>query len=592
MCGFVGEIRFKGDLTPLDKLQEMADVISPRGPDSFGAFVQDRFALLHRRLKIIDLSDKAAQPMTDNLLGLTIVFNGAIYNYKELRSLLEQKGYQFFSSGDTEVILKAYHAFGKECVQHFNGMFAFSIYEHASGKLFMARDRLGIKPFYYQRKEEFFRFSSTLPSLLKSGDVDTEIDKVALNYYMSFHAVVPAPHTILKGIRKLPPATIAEISRDGEFKSSCYWQPEYKVSESDNKKTESEWKEVVFNALQDSVKRRLVADVPVGVLLSGGVDSSLIVALLKRLGQKDINTFSVGFADVPEEEGNEFRYSDLIAKEFSTTHHKINATDKDLLDNLSHCIQSMSEPMVSHDAIGFYLLSKEVSKHVKVVQSGQGADEVFAGYHWYPPLMNLTEKEAAANYSFVFFDRDFAEYKQVVSDDYLGEDYASKFVKNHFAMQGANSAIDKALRLDTNIMLVDDPVKRVDNMTMAFGLEARVPFLDHELVELAARIPAKYKVKQGGKHILKEVARMILPHEVIDRPKGYFPVPALKYLDREYLQFVKDIIGSDKAKYRGVFRQEYIDNLCQNPKEHITPLRGSKLWQIALLEHWLQTQNV
>ncbi len=253
-------------------------------------------------------------------------------------------------------------------------------------------------------------------------------------------------------------------------------------------------------------------------------------------------------------------------------------------------MQAMSEPMVSHDVIGFYLLSQEVSKHVKVVQSGQGADEVFAGYHWYPPMVDA--EDPLETYAGVFFDRDHAEYAQAIDPALLEEDHSLAFVERHFAMPGARSGIDRALRLDSTIMLVDDPVKRVDNMTMAWGLEARVPFLDHELVELAARIPAEHKIAGEGKGVLKEAARSVIPHQVIDRPKGYFPVPALKYIQGEYLDFVQDILNSDVARQRPLFQRSYVDHLLADPRAHITPLRGSKLWQITLLEYWLQQQNL
>ena len=248
--------------------------------------------------------------------------------------------------------------------------------------------------------------------------------------------------------------------------------------------------------------------------------------------------------------------------------------------------------MVSHDVIGFYLLSREVSKHVKVVQSGQGADEVFAGYHWYPPLLDVTDGGEARKYADVFFDRTFAEYKSFINAAYLDDDYAAQFVSDHFNLPNIDEPIDKALRLDTTVMLVDDPVKRVDNMTMAWGLEARVPFLDHELVELAAKIPAQYKVKDGGKYVLKEVGRRIIPHKVINRPKGYFPVPALKYLQGEYLTMAENILSQQAAQKRGLFDQGYVDRLFKAPQDHITPLGGSKLWQITLLEYWLQEQGI
>jgi asparagine synthase (glutamine-hydrolysing) len=407
---------------------------------------------------------------------------------------------------------------------------------------------------------------------------------------MSFHAVVPAPHTILQGVRKLPPATVRTIESDGRSRDHCYWRLHFGQDTEDKERDYEDWQELTLNALRKAVERRLVADVPVGVLLSGGLDSSLIVGLLAEQGQHGLNTFSVGFESVDEEKGDEFQYSDIIAGHFGTEHHQIRVDSQQLLPALNDCITAMSEPMVSHDVIGFYLLSQRVSQHVKVVQSGQGADEVFAGYHWYPPLDS--SENPVSDYAGVFFDRDHAEYARAINPDLLGDDYSTAFVERHFSMPGAQHPIDKALRLDTQIMLVDDPVKRVDNMTMAWGLEARVPFLDHELVELAARIPARYKIADGGKGVVKEAARAVIPHEVIDRPKGYFPVPALKYLQGEYLSFVEDALAQPAARQRGLFQHDYLAELMSNPKQHITPLRGSKVWQIALLELWLQQHKI
>jgi len=250
----------------------------------------------------------------------------------------------------------------------------------------------------------------------------------------------------------------------------------------------------------------------------------------------------------------------------------------------------MSEPMVSYDNVGFFLLSQEVARHVKVVQSGQGADEVFGGYHWYPPLADAADP--VEQYCQVFFDRDQKEYRRSVTERYFGANYSRQFVEEFFAKPGADNPVDKALRLDTTVMLVDDPVKRVDNMTMAWSLEARVPFLDHELVELAGRIPAAMKIGNGGKWILKEAARRIIPAAVIDRPKGYFPVPALKYLEGPYLEMVRGYLLSETARNRQLFAPAYVEKLLEAPGEHLTPLRGSKLWQMAMLEMWLQTNNL
>lgn len=569
----------------------MMDVLAPRGPDGAGLEARGPVAFGHRRLRIIDLSDKAAQPMVDPELGLTLTFNGCIYNYPELRATLEAKGYRFFSQGDTEVILKAYHAWGEACVERFHGMFAFAIAERDSGAVVLARDRFGIKPLYYAEGNKRVRFASSLPALLAAGDVDTTIDRDALHNYMSFHAVVPPPRTILKGVRKLPPATVRRYAPDGSFTERVYWRPPYERRTEDAHLTADDWRDRVLEALRTAVRRRMVADVPVGVLLSGGVDSSIIVGLLAQEGQRDLATYSIGFEEANGEKGDEFVYSDLIAKHFGTNHHKIFVPSSDLMGALPDTIHAMSEPMVSYDNIGFYLLSREVSKSIKVVQSGQGADEVFAGYHWYPPLAD--SNDVVGDYARGFFDRDHATLARQLGPEWLaGTDVSRDLVAAHLLAEGAATPVDRALRLDSQVMLVDDPVKRVDNMTMAWGLEARVPFLDHELVELAATIPPEHKLAQGGKGVLKEAARLVVPHEVIDRPKGYFPVPQLKYISGPYLDMVRDVLGAQAARERGLFRQDYLDTLFADPVSHITPLRGSELWQVALLEMWLQSHGV
>ena len=586
MCGICGEIRFDGGNASVEAIRVMTDLLAPRGPDAGGILARDRIAFGHRRLRIIDLGENAAQPMVDPELGLSLVFNGCIYNYRELRTELIGRGYRFFSQGDSEVILKAYHAWGIDCVRRFQGMFAFALWERESGRIVLARDRLGIKPLYLDSNGKRLRFASTLPALTALDGVDVSLDPVAVHYYMSFHAVVPAPHTLIKGVRKLPPATVAVIEADGTRRDSVYWQLSCNRQPEEAEKSANDWRDEILAALRLAVERRLVADVPVGVLLSGGLDSSLIVGLLAEAGQSDLNTFSVGFEDVGGEEGNEFRFSNLIADHFSTRHHKIVVPTKALLSALPDVIGAMSEPMVSHDNVGFFLLSQEVAKHVKVVQSGQGADEVFGGYHWYPPLM--ASRDPLSDYAKLFIDRDQQEMAATLHPQWITTDFSRNFVAEHFAAPGADEAVDKALRIDTTIMLVDDPVKRVDNMTMAWGLEARVPFLDHELVALAAKAPATLKLSQGGKGVLKEAARTVIPAAVIDRPKGYFPVPALKYLQGTVLEMVRAALDSPQARQRGLFRRAYVDTLLAAPDQHITPLRGSKLWQVALLELWLQ----
>ena len=589
MCGICGEVTFDGTAAS-DSLAAMNARMWARGPDAGGTFSQDRVAFGHRRLSIIDLAAASQQPMIDPVLGLAAVFNGCIYNYRELRGDLAAKGYRFFSQGDTEVILKAYAEWGPRCVERFYGMFAFAIWERDSGRVVLARDRLGIKPLYYAELPGRLRFASTLPALLAAGGVDTGIDPVALHHYMSWHAVVPAPRTILKGVRKLAPATICVIEPDGRRREEIYWNLTVGPRADDRKFKEADWREAVRLTLAKAVERRRVADVPVGVLLSGGLDSSILVAMLTELGQNDLKTFSVGFDTVGDVAGDEFHYSDLIARRFGTDHHRIKVDSSRTIDALPGMVEAMSEPMMSHDAVGFYLLSREVSKYVKVAQCGQGADEIFGGYHWYQALMR--SNDAPEDYARVYFDRDHAEMGEALGPSLLNGDYSRDFIDEFFRSCASASPIDKTLQLDTEIMLVDDPVKRVDNMAMAFGLETRVPFLDHEVVELAARIPAELKVRDGGKSILKEAARGLVPDEVIDRPKGYFPVPALKYIRGAVLDFVRNVLDAPRARQRGMFKRGYIDRLLANPEGELTPKGHSKLWQVALLECWLQTQGI
>ena len=436
--------------------------------------------------------------------------------------------------------------------------------------------------------------------------------------------------------------------------------------------TSQQWNEAIHDALMESVKRRLqIADVPVGVLLSGGLDSSLLVGLLAEAGVGKIKTYSIGFEDQPEEKGNEFEFSDPVAQMYDTDHHKYLIPNDDVLKRLPEAVRAMAEPMVGQDAVAFYLLSEQVSKSVKVVQSGQGADEVFAGYFWYQK-MREAKGSPLQRFSPLYVDRDHEEFCDSVDSKYRSEDFTTELIDDHLNTEHADTFIDAVLRFDVTTLIVDDPVKRVDNMTMAWGLEARVPFLDHHLVELAASCPPELKLKHEGKGVLKQIARGRVPDAVIDRPKGYFPMPALKYvrgdfyqfmadtlnsqasrgmawglearvpflghhlvelaascppelklkhegkgvlkqiargrvpdavIDRpkgyfpmpalkyvrgDFYQFMADTLNSQASRERGIFNRAYLDRLLNEPEQHFTRLNGSKLWHSALLEYWLQ----
>jgi len=552
MCGIAGELRFDNQPASLAAIERITHHLTSRGPDACGFHSHGPLALGHRRLKIMDLCEASGQPMVDSALGLSMVFNGAIYNYPELRAELESLGYRFFSDGDTEVLLKGFHAWGEALLPRLNGMFVFAIWERDKQQLFIARDRLGVKPLYLSRTDQRLRFASSLPSLLQGGDINPVINPVALNHYMSFHAVVPAPDTLIAGIEKMPPASWMRIDAQGKTTTKTWWTLAFGARPDEQNYTFEDWKDRVLTTMREAVSIRQRAAVDVGVLLSGGVDSSLLVGLLREAGAaENLLTFSIGFEDAGGERGDEFKYSDIIANHFQTRHHQLRIQEKEILEQLPAAFRAMSEPMVSHDCIAFYLLSREVAKHCKVVQSGQGADELFAGYHWYPQVDGAQDPVAA--YLAAFRDRSYEEYTQTVQKQWAQGDFSGDFVRRHFAQPGAEAAVDKALRIDSTVMLVDDPVKRVDNMTMAWGLEARTPFLDYRVAELSARIPAQYKLPEGGKYVLKEAARQVIPAEVIDRPKGYFPVPGLKHLQGDTLDWVRELL-LDPSQDRGLYQ--------------------------------------
>jgi asparagine synthase (glutamine-hydrolysing) len=586
MCGICGELRFDGARPEPRTITDMVGRLERRGPDAGGSYASGPVALGHRRLSIIDLSARSSQPMVDKELGLVLVFNGTIYNYRELREQLRSKGYRFFSRGDSEVILKAWAEWGEDCPRHLHGMFAFAIWDLNKQTLFLARDRFGIKPLYYSVTRHGLRFASTSQALLAAGNVDTGIDPVALHHHLTLHAVVPAPRTLLRGLRKLPPAHSMTVTADGHMETARYWQLDAGRGTPAN--SEWEWIEATHEALVRAVeRRRTIADVPVGILLSGGLDSSLLVALLAEAGQSELFTFSVGFENEYEEKGEEFEYSDLVAELYGTQHRRFTIPNREVLARLPDAVDVMSEPMVGQDAVAFYLLGERVSQDVKVVQCGQGADEVFGGYFWYSQLQEAGDT-GIDRYAELYFDRDHEELTRTVTTKFHGQDYTRACVQHGLGSTGASDFLNQVLAWDVTTLVVDDPVKRVDNMTMAWGLEARVPFLDHELVELAIRIPPAIKLKSGGKHVLKMIARDLLPDIIIDRPKGYFPVPALKFIRGEVLEFIRSVLCSEQCRNRGLYRRSHVEQLLAEPDQHYTPIMGSKLWHLALLEFWLQ----
>jgi asparagine synthase (glutamine-hydrolysing) len=583
MCGICGEFKFKERSFDDLKLISLMDAIASRGRDSKGTFKNSEVFLGHHRLSIIDTSEKSNQPMV--IENYVIVFNGIIYNYKDIRKKLIAKGHVFKSVGDTEVIIRSYIEYGDKCVDHFDGVFSFCIYNSISKNIFLARDRIGIKPLYYSINDNELIFSSSMTGILKNRN-NYEINPIALHYQFTLHSVVPAPHTIIKGINKLEPGHTLNVNKSGH----AYLNKYFDVNETEliNYKED----EIISNIdvlLNNAIEKRLnIADVPVGILLSGGLDSSLITAISKKYKEK-LNTFSIGFNTINDEIGNEFYYSDLVSQDFNTSHKKYKISDDDLYDNLDTVISNMSEPMFSQDSSAFFLLAEKVSLSNKVVLSGQGADEVFGGYFWYEQIMKDSSTSDTEILSKYYFDRTFNNYCSAIDKKYINGNYVFNDIDNKLKQMDKDlSILDKVFRLELSTFIIDDPVKRVDNMTMSHALESRVPFLDIELIKFMLSVKGKNKINKSSKYYLKRLAERYLKKEVIYRDKFYFPVPPLKVIKDKFYKYCKDILSSEAAMQRGIYKKEYINKLLTKPNDNFTNLNGNELWHFTLLERWLQ----
>ena len=584
MCGICGEFRFDNIKISDVRSHNMMKAITPRGPDHTGEFKDKNIFLGHKRLSVIDVSSRSNQPMEDN--NLVIVFNGVIFNYKKLRDKLIKKGYNFFSDGDTEVILKCYLYYGEELVNHLDGVFSLSIYDKNTNELFCARDRLGIKPFYYIYTRDAFSFASNTKALIKNVD-NLSINNESLHYQFTLHSVVPAPNTIISNIHKLEPGSFIKINSNGEMIKGKYYSFNHiKLNNNiDEREIIEETERLLLNAIE---KRFYTADVDVGVLLSGGLDSSLIVAMAAKHNLSDINTYSIGFPTIDNEEGNEFYYSNMVSSKFKTNHHTYNITQDKLFKSLDDVIRAMPEPMFSQDSAAFYLLAKEVSSKQKVVLSGQGADELFGGYFWYKK-MHDTKGSDVDRFKKHYFDRDHENYCALINKSFVSQDHTISLVEKLYEYQRKDiSFLDKTLRIDLSTLIIDDPVKRVDSMTMSNGLETRVPFLDRDLVEFVLSIPSLNKLKNDGKYYLKKVAEKYLDQELIYRDKFYFPVPPLKILQENFYAYVKSVLTSNSCKGRNLYNRKYIEKLLGEPNKNFTKLNGNTLWHLCLLERWFQ----
>lgn len=618
MCGITGFVtdstRRGNQFETAEVLERMCAVMSHRGPDDQGTMVNDPVALGMRRLSIIDLSG-GHQPMRSRGSDLTVVFNGEIYNYRELRQHLQTKGYQFQTKSDTESILHCYEEYGDACVDHLRGMFAFALWDAPKRKLFVARDRVGEKPLYYTiTRTGTFVFGSELKCLLQHPEVEREIDLKGVDAYLTF-GYVPEPLSIFKGIKKLPPGHSLTLI-DGKIAIKQYWDFPREPGEV---RSEREYIEELQHRLRESVRMRLVSDVPLGAFLSGGVDSSTIVALMAQEMPEPVKTFSIGFQ---EDSYDELKYARLVAKRFGTDHHELIVTP-DVCSVIDELIWHFDEPFADQSVIPTYYVSKLAREYVTVVLSGDGGDELFAGYTRYAVdlkrqgferlprfvrqnlMKSLSEHlpHGARGRNFLYnvaldpIDRYIDNISvftnlnrtSLYSDDFLeslaGESAVAMY-REHASQVRNGTPLERLLYLDSKTYLPGDILTKVDRMSMAVSLEARVPLLDHELIEFVARMPASMKMRgEESKYIFKRAVSDFVPKEILTRPKQGFGVPIDAWINDQLRKRTHDTLRDPVTRQRGYLRPEYIEVLLT---EHERGRRNhsAALWTVLMFELW------
>ncbi|MFC1948485.1 asparagine synthase (glutamine-hydrolyzing) [Chloroflexota bacterium] len=623
MCGICGKFDVKEEIER-SLIEDMCSSISHRGPDDQGVYIDSSIGLGNRRLSILDLSKAGHMPMPDISQKLWITYNGEVYNYKELRSELQDYGYHFRSNTDTEVVLNAYHKWGQDCLSRFNGMFAFAIWDEEKRELFLARDRMGIKPLYYYCDGTRIVFASEIKAILQDHTISRELSQEGIiNYFTFGHSM--APRTIFKEIHKILPGHYLICEPEGEAKLKIqikrYWIPPIPGQSEDAGK--EYYMEGITHLLRESVRKRLISDVPLGVFLSGGIDSSIVTGLMSSIDQSPVKTFSIGF-NTGGTAYNETDDARIVANHFGTEHHEIMLNEGDLTQALTTLVYHYDEPF--GDAANFptYLLSKFTKEHVTVSLSGEGGDETFGGYrryvvenliNQYPALTLLLSNDITRK---VFFNvhklnrwyklaedlkiRDSVERyanwlsiftKEMRSELFNGHlrelhDFNPVDIYRQLFNENDVCAVDGMLYTDQQTLLPDTFLEKVDKASMAVGLEVRVPFLDHELVEFAATIPAKYKVRWfGTKTILKQSFKSLLPPETLRKRKHGFTPPVGPWFRNTLNSFVADIIFDSRAKSRGLFDYDYIQRLYN---WHIEG-RGYyhwHLWLLTIFELWCQ----
>jgi asparagine synthase (glutamine-hydrolysing) len=619
MCGIAGRFNFRND-APVDLrvLNAMSALLAHRGPDGCGVHADGSVGLAHRRLAVIDLSDAGCQPMSYGD-DLWITYNGEIYNFPWLRTELEKIGCVFRTQSDTEVILAAYRVWGADCVKKLRGMFAFAIWDGPARTLLLARDRIGKKPLYYRLDQEGLAFASEPKAFLAEPGFAVAPEPQSLLCYLALQ-YVPAPRSAFAGVSRLPPAHVLIVNRDG-VRMERYWRLSFQ-----NKRhiKEADATDELFARLKHATSLRLISDVPLGAFLSGGIDSGLTVAMMAQLGAGRVRTFSIGFE---ERRYDELRYAAQVAHRFGTEHHEL-VVKPDVLAILPKLIWHYNEPYADSSAIPTWYLADMTRRSVTVALTGDGGDESFAGYDrytatrlagWYdrlprglasrvqravtglPPMAGLRSwtrlqrfaaalpqprEQRYASLMTPFSPRDLSDLCQPEFLHAAGDIDPMNELSRRYAESDATDFIDATLDVDVNTYLPDDLLVKVDIATMAHGLEARNPFLDHELMEFAASLPSTYKLHGlTQKYLLKMAARPVLPAEVVDRPKRGFAVPIDTWFRGPLRPFLSDVLLDSTARGRGYFRQPAVERMIH---EHTTGVRKRhhQLWSLLVFELW------
>ena len=631
MCGICGKLDFYGKGASEDLIKRMTDSLAYRGPDDEGAYISVPIALGHRRLSIIDLSPSGHQPMSNEDGSIWLVFNGEIYDFQRHRLMLMSTGHRLKSRTDCEVIIHLYEEYGTDCLDHLNGMFAFALWDSRNMQLWLVRDRLGIKPLNYYWDNNKLIFASEIKAILCDPSVSREIDREALDLYLTLN-YIPAPWTIFKNIRKLLPGNYLLANKNG-INVVRYWDIPLDsgpaVSVSDNKRDLDGYKRNLYRLLEDAVTRRLISDVPLGAFLSGGVDSSIIVGLMSRNSSRPVKTFSIGYKDMPS--FDETGYALEVARFNNTDHQEFNLDYRDVLEAFPEVLENLDEPFADSSAIPTFIVSRHTRNHVTVALSGDGGDELFAGYKMYQgerwsryygliplffrnrliiPLADILPdardkralemariiKKFVKGMSNSFSER-FYNWREIFTFpmrqgllmDPLDKNLYLDIIRNTVETEKdrfPDDSINLMLYMDVKGLLQGDMLTKVDRMSTANSLEVRVPFLDYTFVEYVFRIKGDMKLRgKTGKYILMESFRHILPPSVHNRPKYGFEMPVGAWLRKELKFLIDEYLNRDLIKRQGIFNFEVIDELIKN---HMRSRRDTSwhIWNLIVFQYW------